>query len=525
MRKTAVVYARVSTARQAADELPLEGQIEQCRAKAAALDADVLQVFMDPGISGGDEDRPGFQEAILFAELNEVQYFITWSSSRFARDHVVAGFYKRRLEKRGVQYVSCTMSADRSDPAGYLLDSITALFDEMQRKSVAADTKRSMMKNARDGFWNGGVVPFGYAKHPAPQNDKRRVLKPKPEEAWILSQIFQWRVAGYGARTIAGRLNETGTTIRGRRWNASTIAYLLRNPAANGFTVFNRRPSGSDVDNPPERWIRVRSHDPIIDDETWAQVQEMITAESPDYTGSAKSTFLFTGLLRCGHCESGMQIETAKGRSSRYSYYNCATWLRSRGCRSHRRDAFAVDEFLLDVVVNRIFTPANLVGLAQELNAECGRWAAERREKVRVLRGQLNEVQGRYQKLMDILELQGRDAPNLGDFSARLHDLRSRSRVLTEEIARLEVEQPPQLAETDEDLAEIQGVLLDLVKDRGEVVRTRAMLGRLVDSAVIHPERVDIVYKTELLAERQAIPVHSAKKWLRDLDSNQGPSD
>lgn len=65
-QKTAVIYARVSTARQADDGLPVESQIDQCRAKAAALSAAVLEVFRDDGISGRTSKRPAFQAALDF---------------------------------------------------------------------------------------------------------------------------------------------------------------------------------------------------------------------------------------------------------------------------------------------------------------------------------------------------------------------------------------------------------------------------------------------------------------------------
>jgi predicted site-specific integrase-resolvase len=47
-----VIYARVSTKRQADDGLPVESQVAHCREKAAALKADVARVFIDGGLSG-----------------------------------------------------------------------------------------------------------------------------------------------------------------------------------------------------------------------------------------------------------------------------------------------------------------------------------------------------------------------------------------------------------------------------------------------------------------------------------------
>ena len=525
MRKTAVIYGRVSTARQAADDLPIDGQLEHCRAKAQALGAEVIGEFTDLGISGTEENRPGFQEAIALAEEIGASYFIAWSSSRFARDHIVAGMYKRRLEKRGVEFVSCTMVADRGKKEGYLLDSMTAMFDEIYSMQVSEDTRRSMIKNAREGKHNGGQPPFGYQSVPCPENPKRRVLAPNPDEVWILEQIFQWRLGGVGVRLICRKLNSSGITRRGARWTASTVAHLLRSPASNGYTVFNRTSRKSGGQNPPEKWIRVRSHQPIIRDEVWLQVQELISDAEPSASGSPRSTHVFTGMLKCGHCGGGLMIETAKGRSRRYSYYNCATWLKTRECQSRRRAAEEVDDYLMNVVVHRIFTPAALNRLSRELVSECGTWASARREQIRGMQAELREATARRANLFDLLELHGRDAPNLGDLTFRLQELNRRIRQLSNEIAEREAERAPEFAETDEELLAVKESLHAMITDRSNAALTRLLMQRLVDFAVVHSDRVEINYKTELLTKRQAVSVHSGEKWLRDQDSNLGPSD
>jgi len=82
---TAIIYTRVSTARQADDGLPIESQIEQGYKKAAALDADVVRVFTDAGISGRTDERPSFREAVRYCKAYSVEYFICWSTLSKAR--------------------------------------------------------------------------------------------------------------------------------------------------------------------------------------------------------------------------------------------------------------------------------------------------------------------------------------------------------------------------------------------------------------------------------------------------------
>lgn len=529
MRKTAVIYARVSTAKQAAEELPLTSQIEQCRAKAAALGVDVLRVFEDRGISGRDEDRPGFQDAIAFAESQRCAYFITWSTSRFARDAVHAGVYKRRLEKRGVQMAYCTADIDRGTTSGFVLDTVLAMIDEVVSRQVATDTLRSLQNNARAGHWNGGRVPFGYSAGPAIDDPKRRRLVPKPDEAWLVQAMFRRCSEGAGPRTIASDMNAAGTLHRGQPWTSAAVAHVLDSPASAGMVVFNRRAprqSGS-LMRPESEWIRVKSHEALVDPDLWQRVQAMRASGRKKKLGHALSTHLFTGVLACGHCGAQMNVERATGRSASYSYYNCRGWIASKICGDRRRRADKLDTWLISEICDKVFTPETMTLVAMELNAACGTWAAERRAQIASIERELKDIADRRGKLLDVLELLGRDAPDLGDMKDRLNAMRDRERQLKERREAVSTEEAPAFGADTTEIEEVRSALMGIVRDASDVPRSRSMLRQLLESVVLHSDRAEINYRTDLLAgnRTQTVAVHSLKNWLPDQDSNLGPSD
>ena len=85
--KRAIVYARVSTARQADEGVSIESQIEQCTRRAEQLGATVVQVFRDEGASGRSvKGRDAFRAALAYCAAGGVRYMIVWSTSRFARN-------------------------------------------------------------------------------------------------------------------------------------------------------------------------------------------------------------------------------------------------------------------------------------------------------------------------------------------------------------------------------------------------------------------------------------------------------
>ena len=342
----AVIYARVSTARQADDGLPVASQIERCRDKAAALGAEVVKVFRDDGISGRTTQRPAFQEALDFCDRGGVDYFVCWSTSRFARNRLDAALNKRLLVKMGVKLAYASQDFGESDDA-WLTEAITEIIDEQYSRTIAKDTRRSMAKNAQDGFFNGGLVPFGF--RPAPVGRRKRLEIDAGESATV-SAVFRWYLGGDGCKSIALRLNSLGSLKRGQLWDKKRVAAVLNSRAVTGHVTFNDA----------GREIVTLAHPAIVSEEDFAQAQATRASRAPENVGGRpRSEAVFAGLLRCGECGEAMATESATGRAETYRYYNCRAFLQGSGCRNQRRRVDQLDKLLLDGVMAMVLTPEN----------------------------------------------------------------------------------------------------------------------------------------------------------------------
>lgn len=492
----AVIYARVSTSKQAEEELPIEGQLDRCRRKAAELGAAVMREFVDNGISGTTDQRPAFQDAIDFCHTFTPTYFITWSTSRFARNKVDAGLYKLQLEKIGVRPVYVSQDFDASTDGGWLLESVLEIFDDHYSRQVSADTKRSMIKNAEDGYFNGGKAPYGYEAVQAPDNPKRRVLRPDPIESEIVREMFQMRARGVGAGTIADTLRRDGITNRGRQWRKQTILNLFRNEALRGRVVFNRLNRRTKKERPREEWIIIDSHQPIIDEGLWNLVQRSIADDAPTIGhGGHNSAWLFTGLLHCGECGLGMMIETSRGRSKLYSYYNCSKWQKLKQCRNHRLRADDLEAWLIERIAGDIFTDDNLAGLVKDLNQAAGQWARENRRRRKTLSDRLATYEARNGKLFEVLEHYGKNAPNLGDMTQRLRNNNRQIKHLKEELAALAAEQPPKVAFDRSDISGLRSFLVQSIKNPDNPRNIREFLRSFIAGIYIEGGAVNIKYE------------------------------
>lgn len=517
---TAVIYCRVSTVRQADDELPIQSQRQRCEDKARALGATVLRVYADEGISGQSDSRPAFQQAILFCETHSPTYFITWSTSRFSRNRLDAQLYKRRLAKVNVALIYAGMEIDRDSDGGWLTEGIMELFDEYASKQVAADTRRSMIRAAQQGYRCGGVPPFGYQAVPAPDDPKRRRLAILPAEALVVRRMFDLRANGHGARSIAMELNRDGYLNRTHRWNKTSVLALLRNQAVLGHIVFGRvvRADGERYRARPDDWIVVPAHPAIVERDVWDLVQQSLDRDAANTQsgshGSPHSTYLFTGLLRCGRCGSSLQIETAKGRSRRYGYYNCRAAQRGGACASRRLPARALDSWLFEVICAEVLTPANLRGVASDLQAMAGRWHQDRADRRRALETQRQDIVRRNGNLYEVLEEMGRDTPNLSDLSQRLRQNNERLRDLDAQIERIDAEEPPRCDPDEPDLESMAECMVRLLRQEYNIVRTRTLFAEFIGEIRIESNVAMIEYNPCRLIRAIPRPVPSKRDWL-----------
>ena len=177
-----------------------------------------------------------------------------------------------------------------------------------------------------------GRTPYGY------RCGADGSLKPVPEEAEVVRQIFEWYVGdedatdengepnskGVGMRLIAQRLAEQNITTRtGKPWSTATVSIILKNRVYVGtYTRYGFLVSGN--------------HEPIIGRSLFRRAQDELTVKQRQRRLSkSEDPFLLGGLLRCSQCGHGVpgltrrrtwrrQDDTTATKTYRYyEYYEC----------------------------------------------------------------------------------------------------------------------------------------------------------------------------------------------------------
>ena len=95
------------------------------------------------------------------------------------------------------------------------------LFAELERRRKAKETFEHQRQNARQGYANGGIPPYGYRRKEVEIVDDAGTRKTKltweikPDEAPAVKLAFELQLAGKGIKIVAEEL--TGRGYRSRR--------------------------------------------------------------------------------------------------------------------------------------------------------------------------------------------------------------------------------------------------------------------------------------------------------------------
>ncbi len=409
------LYARVSTSRQADNDLSIPDQLRQLNDWCKVNGHIVVHEYIEPGASATDDKRPVFQRMIAEAMMKPAGFeiIVIHSLSRFFRDGIEFGLYERKLAKNKVKVISITQQTS-DDSMGEMMRRMINMFDEHQSKENAKHTSRAMRENARQGYFNGSRAPFGYAavstNVAGSHGRQKKRLEINAAEADVVRMAYDLYLNGdqgktLGCKEIAMTLNHKGFIMRGKPWAMQKLHTLLSDPLYMGDYYFNVRDSKARVVRPPEEWIKTPIP-AIIDVAMFERVRLKRESRAPDQTPPRRLTSptLLTGLLKCGVCGGHMTIATGKG--GRYRYYKCTSRCNkgNTACTSANLPMEKTDDKILQQLAEKVFAPERLQMLMSEFRKRVNHTQDTQQENINQLNRQLKQIEERQQRLTDAIE-------------------------------------------------------------------------------------------------------------------------
>ena len=321
--KTAAAYIRVSTEDQV--EYSPDSQLKAIRDYARKNDMILPEefIFVDEGISGRKAaKRPEFMKMIGTAKIKPKQFdvILLWKFSRFARNREDSIVYKSMLRKQcGIEVISISEQLSE-DKTSILIEALIEAMDEYYSINLAEEVRRGMTEKAQ----RGEVVstpPFGY-------DVKDNVFVPNPETAPIVKMIFNKYLSGRGCLEIAKELNTMGIRTKyGNKWENRGVEYVLRNVVYTGKLTWTPVKSKTRDYKNEATIITQGKHEPIIEQEIFDKVQEMILEKKklfPKHSRQSSNEFMLKGFLKCSNC-GGALVYALNDRvqCNRYSKGTC----------------------------------------------------------------------------------------------------------------------------------------------------------------------------------------------------------
>ena len=486
-----VLYARVSSDRQDVD-LSISAQLKALREYALRNGHQVVKEFVDEAETGRTTARPAFKEMIAIARRpnKPFEQILIWKYSRFARSRKDSIVYKAMLKKAGVMVISINEPFDDT-PTGRLMEGIIESLDEFYSDNLGEDVTRGMRESAERGFYLSSRAPYGFRKIKVRDGNKERTkLEPEPNQAGIVSEIFEEIVSGKGLTEVVKELNAKPIPgPKGKGWGKTGVYSVLTNEIYTGVFVWGRN---SKRGNEP---VRTENACPaIIDRETFLKVQDLMKERAPVkiHPKRVSSPFLLSGKAYCGYCGKALVGTYAKG--GKFSYYVCGT-LNKKGsgaCQAKYINAEKFESLVIEQINKRIFSKDHLINLVRMVNEEVDSTMSSFQNELNLIIDTIEDVNHRLERLYDAIETGKLD---LDDVVLRIRELRSRQDQL--QARRMEIES--QMSDRKVELADLEGIT-DCVDDlrelltEGSTAERRTFIRGFVKEVKVTGNEVVLIY-------------------------------
>lgn len=354
------MYLRLSVSKD--ESVSIANQNKQLQALAEVEGWTIVETFTDDGLSGG-KPRANADKALRMLRENRADVIAVYKWDRWSRmgSRAVADL-QDVLDERAAKGSPALFLAHadglRSDaPSWDIQVALMAALGRTERELI-----RSRVKAARDyqrqTRRHSGVPPYGYRPIPHPSG-KGRALELDPAEAAIVRRMADEVLSGATGYAVAKKLNADGVKPRkAARWNAATVADLLRGDAILGY-MSHRRPGDASRTSRPllgEDGLPEQVWPAIISADEAAELRALLSRR-PDWNtmpgaGRKRASRLLSGLVECATCGSPLRVNyTNKLKDgTRAARYVCSAssgaCARKVSINAEMLDADAAEKFL-----------------------------------------------------------------------------------------------------------------------------------------------------------------------------------
>ena len=422
----ALIYCRVSSAKQASEGHGLDSQEIRCRQYAERSGYEVEAVFPDDVSGGGDfMKRPGMVALLSYldAQREQKDYVVIFDDlKRFARDTEFHIQLRRAFQRRRAR-VECLNFRFDDTPEGKFVETIFAAQGELEREQNRRQVIQKMQARAARGYWVF-YPPIGY-RYERVSGHGKLLVRHEP-----LATIVKKALEGYAS----GRLETQAEVQRfledQPEWpkdrhggvHPERVSELLARSVYAGC-----------IDYPKWGLNYVPAHhEPLISFKTWQAIQDRRcgAAKAPARKDLSRD-FPLRGFVACACCGRPMTACWSKGRSRSYGYYLCDT----KGCPETRKSfRKEVVEDAFEAMFTGLVPTQGLVDVALAmLRKSWDTRIARGRQQLVMLQESLYDIERKLEQLLDRL-MQASGASVITAYERRARELETQKAMISDRI-------------------------------------------------------------------------------------------
>ena len=392
------------------------------------------QFYVDDGYSGTNYDRPAFRQLIEDIQDGEVSTLITKDLSRLGRNYLETGTYiEVFFPNHNVRYIAINDGVDSIDNAQMDITPFRNIINEMYAKDTSRKIKSALHARKMQGKYMATTAPFGYQKDEKDHNH----LVIDEVTAPVVELIFSIAEEGVGLHTICNRLRKAKVLKpsfykkelferfmdeeKMYDWDTAYVSQILHNPVYAGNLTVADKPTKTMRSKKrqyipyAEREIIYGTHEPIIEQNRWNNVQKILQSRPP-VIGESSSGYdnIFRGIIKCADCGSAMlaKVEQKRKRNNVLdkTFYCCTKYRKfgKEGCSSHTIEARTVHEVVLADIQKHAGQAladrkAMVTEIAERLNLQLSADREQQKKELRQCKQRVSEIENLYAKLYEDL--------------------------------------------------------------------------------------------------------------------------
>ncbi len=425
------LYVRVSSQEQADEGYSIGEQTERLKKYAEAMGWEIHKIYIDPGYSGGNIDRPGLNEMIKDVENGKVDTVVVYKLDRLSRSQFDTLYLIEKVFlANNTDFVSMTENFNTNSPLGRAMIGFLAVFAQLEKDKINERTLMGKEARAKEGKWGGGSSePIGYDYDPLTET-----LNINEYEKMQILEAVDLFLKGTPLRTICNIFRDKGYTYRGKsgrvsEWDPKRLKYVFRNKIYIGYMKHR------------DEWYK-GEQEPILDDETFNKLQVLMNHRAEAYAKHTKrcagQTTYLGGMLYCKQCHAKYAKNLGSTRKPGvYNYYyacysrskKVAKMVKDPNCKNKNWKMSELDDIVFSEIRKLAKDPKHIETIRKEKDKN-----TVEPNKIDILRKEIEKIDDQISRFMD---LYGIGKFTIDQISEKVDPLNEQKRGLERELDQL----------------------------------------------------------------------------------------